>query len=94
MEVPVKIHKFVRYEEDGTKITGQIYEYKCLPNYEERVLINNKGKTVNTKIQLFFPRIAEIKEEDVVEFNGFLYDIKSLHGFYGSKHVGLLAVMV
>lgn len=95
MKVPVKVHKFVRYEGDGaTKVTGSVIDYKCLPNYEEKTVTTTKGKTVNTRIQLFFARTANITELDQIEFMGLLYDIKSVNGFYGGKTTGLWMVMI
>lgn len=94
MKVPMKVHKFSHYEVDGTKVTGITLDYKCLPNYEEKTVVNTKGKIINTRIQLFLPRTADIDELDQIEFLEVLYDIKTLNGFYGGKTTGLWVVMI
>lgn len=95
MQVPVKVHKFVRYDSDGaTKLTGAAIDYKCLPSYEEKTVTTTKGKVINTNLQLFMARTTEVNELDVIEFMGLMYDIKSLNGFYGGKTTGLWVVVL
>jgi hypothetical protein len=95
MRVPVEVYTFITQNSAGEKVvSGVPLNYKCLPNYEEKRVINTKGVEVVSSIQLFLPRTALITPHDQIKFAGLVYDIKSLNGFYGGKTVGLWMVML